>query len=152
MAEIAYYVADENDGSTNRHWSRPKINMQKLVAKLASTRFVRNAMEEEADLSAFKQKPSVRVLLGVGAIALSYVIGWPLIALLGALSVYYQEPIIVLLGGPAAYGLSHLTFILGMYLAGARYSWIFLRWLTRITMLKLLKRFPGAAPPDSFPN
>ena len=126
--------------------------MQKLVAKLASTRFVRNAMEEEADLSAFKQKPSVRVLLGVGAIALSYVIGWPLIALLGALSVYYQEPIIVLLGGPAAYGLSHLTFILGMYLAGARYSWIFLRWLTRITMLKLLKRFPGATPPDSFPN
>ncbi len=126
--------------------------MQKLVAKLASTRFVRNAMEEEADLSAFKQKPSVRVVLGVGAIALSYVIGWPLIALLGALSVYYQEPIIVLLGGPAAYGLSHLTFILGMYLAGARYSWIFLRWLTRITMLKLLKRFPGSAPPDSFPN
>jgi len=126
--------------------------MQKLVAKLASTRFVRNVMEEEADLSAFKQKPSVRVVLGVGAIALSYVIGWPLIALLGALSVYYQEPIIVLLGGPAAYGLSHLTFILGMYLAGARYSWIFLRWLTRITMLKLLKRFPGAAPPDRFPN
>ncbi len=126
--------------------------MQRLVAKLASTRFVRNVMEEEADLSAFKQKPSVKVVLGVGAIALSYAIGWPLIALLGALSVYYQEPIIVLLGGPAAYGLSHLTFILGMYLAGARYSWIFLRWLTRITMLKLLKRFPNATPPGSFPN
>lgn len=124
--------------------------MQKLVAKLASTRFVRNVMEEEADLSAFKQKPSLRVVLGIGAIALSYVIGWPLITLLGALSVYYKEPIIVLLGGPAAYGLSHLTFILGMYLAGARYSWIFLRWLTRVSMLKLLKWFPGAAPPDNF--
>jgi len=124
--------------------------MQKLVAKLASTRFVRNVMEEAADLSAFKQKPSLRVILGVGAIALSYVIGWPLITLLGALSVYYKEPIIVLLGGPVAYGLSHLTFILGMYLAGARYSWIFLRWLTRVTMLKLLKWFPGAARPDNF--
>ena len=126
--------------------------MRKLVAKLASTRFVRNAIEDEADLSAFKRKPSLRVVLGVGAIALSYVIGWPLIALLGTLSVYFQEPLIVLLGGPAAYGLSHLTFMLGMYLAGARYSWIFLRWLTRVAMLKLLKRYPDALPQGSSPH
>jgi hypothetical protein len=126
--------------------------MKKIVAKLASTRFVRNVMEEEADLSAFKQKPSLKVVLGVGTIGLSYVIGWPLIALLGTLSVYYKEPLIVLLGGPTAYGLSHLTFMLGMYLAGARYSWIFLRWLTRITMLKLLKRFPDAVPPGGSVN
>ena len=122
--------------------------MHKLVARLASTRFVRSALEEGADLSAFKQKPSVRVILGVSAIAFSYVIGWPLIAFLGTLSVYLREPLIVLLGGPAAYGLSHLVFILGMYLAGARYSWIFLRWLTRVTMLKLIKRFPAALPPE----
>jgi hypothetical protein len=36
--------------------------------------------------------------------------------------------------------------MLGMYLAGARYSWIFLRWLTRVAMLKLFKRYPDAAP------
>jgi hypothetical protein len=27
-----------------------------------------------------------------------------------------------------------------MYLAGMRYTWIFLRWLTRITMVKLMKK------------
>ena len=78
---------------------------------------------------------------------ISYVIGWPLITLLGILAVYYEQPALVLLGGPMAYGLSHLVFLLGMYLAGARYSWIFLRWLTRVAMLKLFKRYPDAVPP-----
>ncbi len=126
--------------------------MHKLVSKLASTRFVRSAMEEKADLSAFRQKPTLKVIAGVTAIALSYLIGWPLIALLTAAAVHYKEPAIALVGGPAAYGLSHLTFILGMYLAGARYSWIFLRWLTRVAMYKLLKRFPKALPPNGSPS
>lgn len=126
--------------------------MHKLIAKLASIGFVRSAMEEKADLSAFKQKPTARVIAGVTAIALSYLIGWPLIALLTTAAVYYEQPYIALLGGPAAYGLSHLTFILGMYLAGARYSWIFLRWLTRIAMHKLLKRYPQALPPKDSPS
>jgi hypothetical protein len=121
--------------------------MQKLVAKLAATPFVRNALAENADLSAFKGKPSVEVVLGVSAILISYVICWPVITLLGAAAVYYQRPVIILVGGPLAYGLSHLVFLLGMYLAGARYSWIFLRWLTRVAMLELFKRYPDAVPP-----
>ncbi|MBN2591427.1 MAG: hypothetical protein JXA96_16295 [Sedimentisphaerales bacterium] len=36
------------------------------------------------------------------------------------------------------YGLSHLVFIIGMYLSGAKYSMIFLRWATRKAMQKLL--------------
>lgn len=122
--------------------------MGKIVAKLASFPFVRSALEEKADLSAFKQKPTLRIISGVGFIALSYLIGWPLIALLTAISVYYKEPLIAGIGGPVVYGISHLTFIFGMYLAGARYSWIFLRWATRMAMLKLLKRYPDAMPPD----
>jgi hypothetical protein len=55
--------------------------------------------------------------------------------------------VIAVVGGPVAYVLSHLVFLLGMYLAGAYYSYIFLRWLTRVTMLKLLKLFPNSAPP-----
>lgn len=120
--------------------------MQKLVAKLAAVPFVRNALAENADLSAFRGKPSLQVVLGVSAILISYVICWPLIALLGYASVYYGRPAIVIVGGPSAYILSHLVFMLGMYLAGARYSWIFLRWLTRVAMLKLFKRYPDAAP------
>lgn len=120
---------------------------QKWVARLAATRFVSSALADNADLSAFRQKPSLRVILGVSAIIVSYIIAWPLITVLGVLSVYYQRPAIVLLGGPAAYGLSHLVFLLGMYLAGARYSWIFLRWLTRMAVLKLMRRYPEAMPP-----
>ena len=121
--------------------------MKKVIAILTTTAFVQNALKENVDLSAFKEKPSLKVILGVFAIGFSYIIGWPLIALLSFLSIYWDQPMVVIIGGPAAYALSHLVFILGMYLAGARYSWIFLRWLTRITMLKLLKKYPGAIPP-----
>jgi hypothetical protein len=121
--------------------------MNKIIAMLAATSFVQSALKENADLSAFKKKPSLKVILGVSTICFSYIIGWPLIALLSFLSIYFDEPMIILIGGPTAYALSHLVFILGMYLAGARYSWIFLRWLTRITMLKLLKKYPADIPP-----
>jgi hypothetical protein len=125
----------------------PNGLVKRAVVKIAATRFVRAALAENADLSAFKGKPSLRVILGIAAIVFSYIIGWPAVALLGALAVYYQRPAIVLVGGPLIYSLSHLVFLLGMYLAGARYSWVFLRWLTRVTMLKLFKRYPGAGPP-----
>jgi hypothetical protein len=123
--------------------------MKKVITILAATAFVQNALKENADLSAFKEKPSLKVILGVFAIGFSYIIGWPLIAFLSFLSIYWDQPMVVIIGGPTAYALSHLVFILGMYLAGARYSWIFLRWLTRIAMLKLLKKYPGVIPPTS---
>jgi predicted transporter len=121
--------------------------MQKLVAKLVTVPFIRKALADNADLSAFKGKPSLKVVLGVSSIAISYVIGWPLITFLGAVAVHYERPAIAVVGGPLAYALSHLVFLLGMYLAGALYSYIFLRWLTRVTMLKLFKLYPNAAPP-----
>lgn len=114
--------------------------IRQFIIKLAQTAFVRKAIAERADLSAFKERPTPRVVIGVGLIALSYVIGWPVIAVLGILSVYFKEPLLVVIGGPLFYGISHLVFLLGMYLAGMRYTWIFLRWLTRITMIKLMKK------------
>ncbi len=135
-----------------KHPTAPNTFMLNLVTRLTAIAFVRNALLEEADLSAFRQKPSLRIIAGVGAILFSYVIGWPLITLLGAAAVYFERPAIVLVGGPLAYGLSHLVFLLGMYLAGARYSWIFLRWLTRVTVLKLVKRYPDAAPRPDVPG
>ena len=121
--------------------------MRKLVVKLAAMPFVRQAIAEKADLSAFKGKPNLKTVLGVSAILLSYLICWPVITLLSAVAVSYGNPAIILVGGPLAYGLSHLVFLLGMYLAGAYYSWIFLRWLTRVAMLKLFRLYPNAAPP-----
>ena len=119
--------------------------MKRLIVKLANTRFVRNVIEEQADLSAFKEKPGFKVIIGVSAILFSYVLGWPMVVLFGAMAVYFNQPLLAA-GGPVAYGLSHLVFLLGMYLAGARYSWIFLRWLTRVGMLRLMRRYPDAFP------
>ena len=111
-----------------------------IIAKLAQTAFVRRSISERADLSAFKQRPTPRIIVGVALIALSYLIGWPVITVLGIFSIYFKEPMLVVIGGPIFYGTSHLLFLLGMYLAGMRYTWIFLRWLTRITMVKLMKK------------
>jgi hypothetical protein len=100
--------------------------------------YVRAAILEQADLSAFKEKPTPVVLVGVFAIGFSFVIGWPAIAALGVLSLKLHNPWIVAVGGPLTYGLSHLVFLLGMYLSGAKYSLIFFRWLTRVSMERLL--------------
>ena len=114
---------------------------KKQVLRLANTSFVRRAIEDQADLSAFRQRPSLRVILGLGAILFSYVIGWPLIAGLGTVSIYWRQPLWLAVGGPVAYGLSHLVFLLGMYLAGAKYSMVFFRWATRVAVVKLLNRY-----------
>jgi len=100
--------------------------------------YVRSAILEQADLSAFKERPTFRILAGVFAIGFSFVLGWPAITGLGILSVKLQNPWIVAFGGPLTYGLSHLVFLFGMYLSGAKYSFIFLRWLTKVSMEKLL--------------
>ncbi len=96
-----------------------------IIKRIAETNFVRSAMADKADLSAFKKKPTLRVLLGVSAIGFSYVIGWPTIAALGAFSIYVGQPLLIAIGGPLLYGLSHLVFLGGMYLAGAKYTRIF---------------------------
>ncbi len=112
--------------------------IKQSILSIGATKYVRSAIESQADLSAFKAKPTPVVIGGVFAIALSYVIGWPAVAVLGFMSVKLQNPWIVTVGGPLIYGLSHLVFLLGMYLSGAVYSLIFLRWVTRITMEKLI--------------
>jgi len=108
------------------------------IEKIAATGYVRRAIDSRADLSAFREKPTPVVFSGIFAMAFSYVIGWPLIAALGFLSFKLDNPWIVSVGGPLAYGLSHLMFMLGMYLSGSYYSLIFLRWLTRVSVEKLL--------------
>lgn len=114
----------------------------RIINKLGNTLYVRKAIEEKADLSAFKQKPSARILFGIFLIGFSYIIGWPAIGALQVLAVYLQKPLVAIIGGPLAYGLSHLVFLAGMYLAGAKYTEIFLRWATRVAMEKLMEKHP----------
>ena len=109
-----------------------------MLRRIAKTDFVSKAIEEQADLSAFKERPTGRIIVGISAIGFSYIIGWPAISLLGVMSIYFNKPLIVIIGGPLTYGLSHLVFILGMYLAGAKYTRIFIRWAARVTVEKFL--------------
>ena len=115
--------------------------ISRIVTRIGNTPFVRNAIAEKADLTAFKQKPSARILLGVFLIGFSYVIGWPAVGALAALAIYLEEPLVAIIGGPVTYGLSHLVFLAGMVLAGAKYSGIFLRWATRVVMEKLMQKY-----------
>ena len=81
-----------------------------IIKRISETRYVRSAIEDKADLSAFKEKPSIRVIAGVSAICLSYVIGWPAISALGAFAIYVDRPWFIAVGGPVLYGL--VTLIL----------------------------------------
>ena len=123
-----------------------QVPLKKLLRYLSKKPFVRAAIAEKADLSAFNGPPTTKVIAGVAAILFSYVIGWPAVTFLGGVAVYFEEPLIAAIGGPLVYGLSHLVFLLGMYLAGAEYTWVFLRWATRVAMLKLLRRYSLPLP------
>jgi hypothetical protein len=130
--------------------------MKRLLYRISETRYVRSAIADRADLTAFKQKPTQRIIIGLIVIAISYMIGWPAVGALGILSVYIQEPLVLIIGGPLIYGLSHLVFILGMCLAGAEHTRVFFRWATRVSMEKLigpsLEISPGLdhePPPES---
>jgi len=109
---------------------------RKILKKAAGTRFVQKAIADRADLSPFKERPGPRAMAGIAAIGISYIIGWPAVALLGIVSIHLEKPMIAIIGGPLTYGLSHLVFILGMYLAGADYTRVFFRWATRKAMEK----------------
>ena len=111
-----------------------------LIKKITETEFVRKAVEDKADLEAFKQRPSARIVLGICLIGFSYVIGWPAVGALTTLAVYLQEPLVAVIGGPLTYGLSHLVFLAGMYLAGAEYTRIFLRWAARMAVEKFMPK------------
>lgn len=112
--------------------------MKKLIEKFLGTKFVRLAIKEKADLSAFKEKPSLRVVSGIFFIILGSLLGWPAVAVLGFLAIKLNEPLLAVVGGPLVYGFSYLVFMLGMYFSGAKYTVIFFRWLCRVTAEKLL--------------
>ena len=110
----------------------------RIILCFAAFDYVRSAIEERANLDAFKEKPTLTVLVGVFAIVISFPLGWPSVAALGILSIKLQTPWIVVVGGPLIYGFSHLVFLFGMYLSGMVYTLLFCRFLTRVTMERAL--------------
>jgi CHASE2 domain-containing sensor protein len=67
----------------------------------------------------------------------SYVIGWPAVAALSALAVWFREPMIAVIGCPTTYGLSYVVFIVGAWLARAPH---YMGTLTRYTLQLFLRK------------
>ncbi len=112
--------------------------IRSLGLRLARIETVRRAIAERADLSPFKARPSFRLLLGVGLIGLSMLMGWPLIGFLGVLAIWSAEPLVAIVGGPAAYGLSWAVYGAGLLIAGREalyYAGVFNRWLVRVLVV-----------------
>ena len=114
----------------------------RIVSRLAGMQFVREAMAERTTLSLLRAKPTPKVWMGLGLIALSYIIGWPAVGLLALIAYHMSEPLILAVGGPLIYGVSHLVFLAGFYLAGSRYASIFLRWAA----CSAIEKWGNAAP------
>ena len=105
---------------------------------IAKTKFASKAIKDDADLSAFKEKPTAQSFLGIFLMCSSYIIGWPAVGLIGAFSIYRHEPLLIIIGGPLLVIIAHLVFLAGMYLAGGKYVMVFFRWATRATLEKLM--------------
>src|SRR3989339_151648 len=95
-------------------WMMPWREIKaRTVARLARTRFGRDAMAETTSLSSLFVKPTPRVCVGLGLMGLSYIIGWPAVGLLALIAFHTGEPIILAIGGPLVYGFFPLFFFGG---------------------------------------
>jgi hypothetical protein len=108
-----------------------------LSNQLLKIEFVKNAVDEKTDLRIFAEKPTPKMILGFICMAVSYIICWPVISVLGVISFYLKMPLLLIAGGFLIWNLSHLLFMFGVYLAGVEHSKVFLKWLTRRLVEKL---------------
>lgn len=83
-----------------------------------------------------KEKSPARNGIGFFFMCCSYLIGLPAVGAIGALSVYWQEPLIIIIGGPFLQLMSYLVFFVGMYLGGAGYIKTFFRRAARSAVEK----------------
>jgi hypothetical protein len=112
--------------------------LYKLGLRLMRWKFVQRAIEERADLSEFRKRPTLRILAGVFLICFSMCMSWPiLVAVFGGLALHFHKPWIATLIVPL-YVLSHVCYLTGMYLSGEKYVRIFLRWTVRRFAERLL--------------
>ena len=125
---------------------------RRIAAHVAERPFVRSAREDPVDPELFKRRPTGTVLFGIFLILFSYVIGWPAVAVFGWLSFYTGQPLILIVGGPVTYGLSHLVFMAGLFLAGKPYAVALAKRATRAVFEKLLPDPPARPDPGRQPS
>jgi hypothetical protein len=100
---------------------------------------VQKIMENPADLSEFKERLTPRLLTGLILMVLSFIMGWPAVAALSALAIWFREPLIAIIGCPTTYALSYAVFIVGAWLSRApHYMGILARYTLQSFLRKLL--------------
>jgi hypothetical protein len=111
---------------------------RKIAQYLSGKKYIVKILEKPADLSEFKERPTPRVITGLILMGFSYVIGWPAVAALSFLAVWFREPLIAVIGCPTIYGLSHVVFILGAWLARAPH---YMGSLTKYAIQRFIKKY-----------
>jgi hypothetical protein len=112
--------------------------LKKTAHYFARKEFCRKAIDEHADLSVFKKKPSFRIVIGLILIAFSYIIGLPAAIILSVFAVSQGNTMMAAVAAPLLYGLSWLIFMVGLYLAGPEYGKALGRFTARIILEKIL--------------
>ncbi len=112
--------------------------IKKTALYFARKKYCKSAIEERADLSAIREKPTLSMKVGLGLIAFSYVIGLPAVIAMGVLAVWMKKPLVAVIGGPLIYTISTLMFIIGIKMAGKKYFQVLSRWLVRVVLEKIL--------------
>jgi ABC-type spermidine/putrescine transport system permease subunit II len=112
--------------------------LKKIAHYFARKSFCRKAIDEHADLSAFKEKLTRSMVVGLVLIVLSYAIGMPAVLAFSVLAASMGKPLIGIIGGALIYGISTLLFIVGIKMAGMKFFVAINRWLTRIILEKIL--------------
>ncbi len=112
--------------------------LKKIAHYFARKSFCRKAIDEHADLSAFKEKLTRSMIIGLVLIALSYAIGLPTVLAFSLIAASMHKPLIGIIGGALIYGISTLLFFVGIKMAGMKYFVALNRWLARIILEKIL--------------
>jgi hypothetical protein len=122
--------------------------LYKIGLRLSQTNYVRQAIEDRADLMEFRKRPTLRILGGMFLIGLSFAMCWPVIIPLEGLAVYLRRSWPLILAG-VIYFASHGVFMGGMLLCGEKYTRITLRWATRCGVERLLQFGEKRKPAES---
>lgn len=112
--------------------------IKKAALYFARKEFCRNAINEHADLSVFKEELTATVIIGLVLIFFSYLLGIPAVFIVGGIAAWLKSPMFGVVGIPLIYGISWLLLMLGIYLAGPKYGKALSRWAVRIVLEKIL--------------
>ncbi|MDI6743118.1 MAG: hypothetical protein QMD11_10330 [Smithella sp.] len=112
--------------------------IKKAALYFARKEFCRNAINERADLAVLRQNHTLLEKIGISLIVFSFVMVIPSFFIVGFIAADLKKPVIGIIGIPAAYGISWLILMLGMYVTGPRYAKALRHWIIRIVLEKIL--------------